>query len=135
MSSNFNLYYREIIIILLLINFRVLLAKEKDPKRWEDEVAQMEAHNDIRKQKPIWEFNQHNIAEYLRGPCKLATFSEELIHTVCGILEINAFECRTPSGYFIRCLFPKLAVLSHNCVSNIHHAIDCKGVGDSDECM
>ncbi|KAJ8953591.1 hypothetical protein NQ318_003014 [Aromia moschata] len=112
---------------------RVLLAKEKDPKRWEEEVKFMEPHNDVRKEKPIWEFNQHNVVEYLRGPCKLDRFSEELIHTVCGILEVNAFEARTPTGYLIRCLFPKLAILSHNCVSNIHHAIDCKGTGDSED--
>lgn len=42
----------------------------------------MEAHNQERKSKPIWEFNQHNIVEYIRGPCKLDKFSEELIHTV-----------------------------------------------------
>lgn len=110
-----------------------MLAKEKNPQRWEAEVSHMEAHTDIRKQKPIWEFTQHNIVEYLRGPCKLDRFSEELIQTVCGILDVNAFEARTPSGYLIRCLFPKLAIMSHNCISNIHHAIDCKGIGDSND--
>lgn len=104
---------------------RVLLAKEKEPKRWQEEIEPMEAHNDIRKTKPIWEYNQTNIVEYLRGPCKLDRFSEDLIHTVCGILEINAFEARASSGYLIRCLYPKLAILSHNCVSNVHHSIDC----------
>lgn len=93
----------------------------------------METHNDNRKVKPIWTFNQHNIVEYLRGPCKLDRFPENLIHTVCGILEINAFEARIPSGYSIRCLFPKLAILSHNCVSNIHHSIDSKGTGDGSD--
>ncbi|CAH1104725.1 unnamed protein product [Psylliodes chrysocephalus] len=112
---------------------RVLLATEKNPSRWNEEIQHMEAHNDIRKQKPIWEFNQHNVVEYLRSACKLDRFSEELIHTVCGILEINAFEARTPEGYSIRCLYPKLAIMSHNCVSNIHHAIDCKGSGDADD--
>ncbi|XP_018577319.1 protein msta-like [Anoplophora glabripennis] len=113
---------------------RVLLIKEKNPQRWEEEIQLMESHNDIRKQKPIWEFNQHNIVEYLRGPCKLDRFSEDLIHSVCGILEINAFEARNPSGYStVRCLFPKLAILSHNCISNIHHAIDVKGNGNSND--
>lgn len=93
----------------------------------------MEAHNEIRKEKPIWKFNQHNVVEYLRGPCKLDRFTEDLIHTVCGILDVNAFEARTPTGYGIRCLFPKLAILSHNCVSNIHHAIDPTGTPDTSE--
>ncbi|XP_966391.2 SET domain-containing protein SmydA-8 [Tribolium castaneum] len=104
---------------------RVLLMKEKDPKRWQEEIEAMESHNDVRKTKPIWEFNQVNIVDYLKGPCKLDRFADELIHTVCGILEINAFEARASSGYLIRCLFPKLAILSHNCVSNVHHSVDC----------
>lgn len=90
----------------------------------------MESHNDKRKGTPIWEFNQKNVVEYLRGPCKVDRFPEDLIHTVCGILDVNAFEARTQSGYTIRCLFPKLAILSHNCISNIHHAIDCRSTGD-----
>ncbi|XP_066259823.1 SET domain-containing protein SmydA-8-like [Euwallacea similis] len=113
---------------------RVLLVKEKDPKRWEEEVSFMEAHNEERKSRPVWGFNQHNVVEYIRGPCKQEQFSEELIHTVCGILEINAFEARTPSFYNIRCLFPKLAILSHNCISNIHHAVDCTGNGELSDC-
>ncbi|KAH1015916.1 hypothetical protein HUJ04_007226 [Dendroctonus ponderosae] len=114
---------------------RMLLEKERDPKRWEEEISIMEAHNEERKSRPIWEFNQHNIVEYIRGPCKMDKYSEELIHLICGILEINAFEARTPSCYAIRCLFPKLAILSHNCVSNIHHAVDCNGDGELKDCV
>ncbi|KAL3274161.1 hypothetical protein HHI36_015575 [Cryptolaemus montrouzieri] len=112
---------------------RVLLAKEKNPQRWNDEVAPMQSHIDKRKEKPIWNFNQINIVEYIRGPCKLDKFPEGLIHTVCGILDVNAFEARAPSGYLIRCLFPKLAILSHNCVSNIVHSIECHGTGNHDD--
>lgn len=92
----------------------------------------MESNNDLRETKPIWKFNQINIVNYLRGPCKL-DFDEELIHTVCGILESNAFEARSISGHPIRCLFPKLAILSHNCVSNISHSIVCTGLGDTQD--
>ncbi|XP_050298383.1 SET domain-containing protein SmydA-8-like [Anthonomus grandis grandis] len=113
---------------------RVLLEKERNPKRWEEEVAVMESHDSERKTNPIWEFNQQNVVGYIRGPCKLTEFPEELIHKVCGILEVNAFEARTPSCYTIRCLFPKLAILSHNCISNIHHAVDCVGNGDFNDC-
>lgn len=112
---------------------RVLLAKEKYPERWEKEIIPMEAHLKERRDKPIWKFNQVNIVEYLRGPCKCDRFSEELIHTVCGILDVNAFEARAPSGYLIRCLYPNLAILSHSCVSNIVHAIECQGTGDQDD--
>ncbi|KAF2901270.1 hypothetical protein ILUMI_04907 [Ignelater luminosus] len=111
---------------------RILLAIKANPERWEEEVKMMESHNNKRKSKPIWRFNQINIVNYLRGPCKL-DFDEELIHTVCGILESNAFEARSISGHPIRCLFPKLAILSHNCVSNISHSIVCTGSGDDQD--
>lgn len=94
----------------------------------------MEAHNKERKETPTWNFNQINVVEYLRGPCKLGgRFDEDLIHTVCGILEVNAFESRTMKGYPIRCLYPKLAILSHNCVSNITHSIDYTKTGNEDD--
>lgn len=106
---------------------RVLLAKEKNPERWSEEVELMESHDDIRKTKPIWQFNQINVVQYLRTVGKLDRFSEELIHRVCGILEVNAFEARAASGSMVRCLFPKLAILSHNCVSNIYHSVSPHG--------
>lgn len=110
---------------------RVLLAKENNPERWTNEVENMEAHTDKRKEKPIWQYYQTNVVEFLQNHCKLGDrFSSELIHTVCGILDVNAFEGRTKSGYLIRCLFPKLALLSHNCVSNITHSISTNGNGD-----
>lgn len=112
---------------------RVLLAKEKNPERWAKEVAMMQDHSAERREKPIWQYNQVNVVEYLRGPCKLGKFSEDLIHSVCGILEVNAFESRTENGYPIRCLYPKLAILSHNCVSNISHSICYKAVGSDDD--
>ncbi|KAK4887586.1 hypothetical protein RN001_003857 [Aquatica leii] len=104
---------------------RVLLSMLQNNDRWIQEVKDMEAHNDKRRNTSIWRFNQINIVNYLRGPCRLKMFDEELIHTVCGILECNAFEARSKSGYPIRCLFPKLSILSHNCISNISHTIVC----------
>ncbi|XP_065173642.1 SET domain-containing protein SmydA-8-like [Atheta coriaria] len=103
---------------------RVLLAMEANKQRWDSEVACMQSHCEIRKSKPIWAFNQNNVVEYLRGPCKLTRFSEELIHRVCGILDVNSFEAHpSTGGYSIRCLYPNLAILSHNCVANTTHTI------------
>jgi hypothetical protein len=51
---------------------RLLLAKESNPKRWESEVKFMEAHNEERRETPIWKNNQINVVEYLRSACKLA---------------------------------------------------------------
>lgn len=103
---------------------RLLLAKDLNPERWEKEVQTMETHNNLRKNHPIWQMDQINVVKFLQGPCKLSEqYDENLIHTVCGILEINAFEGRSASGYAIRAIYPKLAMMSHNCISNTTHSI------------
>ncbi|XP_069699600.1 SET domain-containing protein SmydA-8 [Periplaneta americana] len=103
---------------------RLLLAKESNPERWESEVKLMEAHNDDRRDSPIWENNQINVVDYLRKVCKLADrFDEELIHTACGILEVNSFEVRCPNGSAVQGLYPQTAILSHSCVPNTSHCI------------
>lgn len=103
---------------------RLLLAKDSNPERWETEVKLMEAHNDERKETYIWENNQINVVDYLRNVCKLADrFDEELIHTVCGILEVNSFEVRCLSGSAVQGLYPQTAIMSHNCVPNTSHCI------------
>ncbi|KAK5644162.1 hypothetical protein RI129_008007 [Pyrocoelia pectoralis] len=106
-----------------IMPLRVLLAMLRNHDRWNFELKMMESHDSIRRTQEIWKFNQINIVNYLRGPCKLSNFTDELIHKVCGILECNAFEARAKCGYSIRCLYPKLAILSHNCVSNTVHTI------------
>ncbi|XP_055920728.1 SET domain-containing protein SmydA-8 isoform X1 [Eupeodes corollae] len=103
---------------------RVLLNKEIDPERWEREVAPMEYHDQSRRQMTeVWNADLVNIAQYLRGPCKLDRFSEDLIMRVVGILEVNAFEGRTSHGHTIRCLYPKTGILAHNCVPNTARSI------------
>lgn len=102
--------------------FRVLLEKEENPERWESEIDVMEDHEKERKAKQIWENDDINVVKYLQGPCKLKDrFSEDLIQKVLGILEVNAFEAKTPDGNSLRCLYPKLAILAHSCVPNTTH--------------
>lgn len=104
---------------------RVFLAKESDPIRWKTEVEPMEHHRERRFGSPIWYADAQNVVGYLLGPCKLKTrgISDELIQQVIGILEVNSFEGRTSKGYSIRCLYTKIAVLSHSCTPNVFHSI------------
>ncbi|KAH8390992.1 hypothetical protein KR215_003341 [Drosophila sulfurigaster] len=108
-----------------IMPLRVLLAKEAQPERWLEEVAPMEHHEQQRRANAdLWHADRVNIAQYLRGPCKLAErFSEELIMQVVGILEVNAFEARTTQGYPLRCLYPYTGILAHNCVPNTARSI------------
>lgn len=102
---------------------RLLLASEKDPERWEKEVKTMEAHNQIRSQKQHWKSDHVNVVEYIRKQLKLDRFTEEQIQTACGILEINTFEIRTAKGFSARALYPTVALMNHNCVSNTCHSV------------
>jgi hypothetical protein len=58
---------------------RLLLVKESNPERWESEVKIMQNHNEERRKTPLWENNQINIVEYLRGACKLADRYDMLV--------------------------------------------------------
>ncbi|XP_048266727.1 SET domain-containing protein SmydA-8 [Bombus terrestris] len=102
---------------------RLLLESERNPERWNDEIKNMEAHNKIRSQKKHWQSNQINIVDYIRKQLKLDRFSEEQIHTACGILEINTFEIRTAKGCSARALYPTVALMNHSCISNTCHSI------------
>ncbi|XP_034951071.1 SET domain-containing protein SmydA-8 [Chelonus insularis] len=102
---------------------RLLLASEKFPERWEKEVKIMEAHNAKRCVKKQWKIDHVNIVGFLRDRLKLDRFSEEMIQTACGILEINSHEVRAASGYAARALYPTVALMSHSCVSNTSHSI------------
>lgn len=51
---------------------RMLLMKEKYPKRWEEEVQPMEAHVDCRQGLPEWTSEHVNVVEFLRRKCNLA---------------------------------------------------------------
>lgn len=81
-------------------------------------------HRDRLADSDVWKADSVNVVGYLRGPCKLKErFSEELIQRACGILEINAFEGKSAEGHTLRCIYPKMAILSHSCVPNTTHTI------------
>lgn len=87
--------------LILQNHFRVVLEKEANPIRWNEEVGIMEDHDSYRRNSPQWNVDSINIAGYLLGPCKLndkISVDEDLIQKAIGILEVNAFEAKTMSG-------------------------------------
>lgn len=57
----------------------------------------------------------------IRNQWKLAEFSDEEIHTVCGILETNCFEVGGRNGTSARALYPEAYLMCHDCVPNTNH--------------
>lgn len=104
---------------------RVILEKESNPERWENEVKNMEDHREKRIQSDTWKVDEQNIVKYLLGPCKLSQrdVDAELIQKILGFLEVNSFEAKTVGGSPVRCLFPQISMLSHSCVPNTMHSI------------
>ncbi|CAB3383801.1 Hypothetical predicted protein [Cloeon dipterum] len=109
-----------------IVPLRCLALRDADPEKWAA-VNQMEAHNDVRRARPaIWQANEQLVVEPIRSAWRLASrFSADEVHTVCGVLEVNAFEVG-PQGCSVRALYPAAYLMSHDCTPNTSHADDAE---------
>lgn len=72
-----------------VVPLRCLLLSTHEPALWHS-LMSMEAHNHIRRALPsIWQYNQTTAVDRIRTQWKLTDYSEDDIHTVCGILEVQ----------------------------------------------
>ncbi|CRL02851.1 CLUMA_CG015740, isoform A, partial [Clunio marinus] len=103
---------------------RCLMLKISSEQSWK-QLNEMESHNEIRKNMPaLWNRNQKVIVDRIRKKWKLEEFSEDEIHTICGILEVNCFEVGGNKGTSARALFPEAYLMCHDCVPNTNHTDD-----------
>ncbi|XP_022197560.2 SET domain-containing protein SmydA-8 isoform X2 [Nilaparvata lugens] len=103
-----------------IVPLRCLLLKSHNPAKW-NILQTLEAHNSIRKKlNYIWECNQKYIVDRIRNTWKMEEHTEEEIHTVCGYLEVNAFEVGQ-GGISIRALYPNVFLVAHDCTPNTSH--------------
>ncbi|XP_037040475.1 SET domain-containing protein SmydA-8-like [Bradysia coprophila] len=97
---------------------RTLLLKINQSVDWEKFLS-LEHHNEDRKTLPHWS-DDLSVAKIIREQWNLGElFSEEDIHIICGIYEVNGFEL----GVFnsIASIFPTCSMITHNCVPNAGH--------------
>jgi len=95
------------------------------PQAWL-KLNEMESHNEIRKALPaLWDRNQQVIVNRIRDQWKMSQFSEDEIHSQCGILEVNCFEVGGggdgENGGTARALFPEAYLMCHDCTPNTNH--------------
>lgn len=103
---------------------RCLLLKHHDPQGGWAQLMAMEAHNDIRRKiSSLWRRNQEVVVDRLRGLWGFKEFSEEEVHTVCGVLEVNCFEIGQ-NGARARALYAEAFLLAHDCSANTSHSDD-----------
>lgn len=101
-----------------IVPLRCFLLQETDPLGYKKLMA-MENHDNIRRNIPeVWNLNQ-TIVDRVVKDWKLE-YTEEQVHSMCGVLEVNAFEIGQ-QGINIRGLYPSAFLMSHNCVPNTSH--------------
>ncbi|XP_041981849.1 SET domain-containing protein SmydA-8 isoform X2 [Aricia agestis] len=101
-----------------LMPLRCLLLKTADGAKWAV-ISTMESHNELRRARgDIWPMNQRLVVDRLKK-WKMG-FNEEEIHTVCGILEVNAFEVGG-TGANARALYGTAFLLAHACAPTTTH--------------
>lgn len=72
-----------------IVPLRCLILKTTDPSSYAILMG-MESHNDIRKNiQDLWALNQTRVVNRIVKDWKLTEFSEDEIHTICGILEVR----------------------------------------------
>jgi hypothetical protein len=100
---------------------RCLLLKKRDPATYE-KILKLQSHLEERRATALYSVFKNNIVGFLRNALGMSEFSEETILRVTAILDTNSFEIRRSDGDIkIRGLYPKAAMLSHDCKPNTKH--------------
>lgn len=99
---------------------RCLWLKDNDPAKWAA-LSQMESHLERRMNTDVHEVNQANVVDFLQKYLRVLNFSEEEIHRVCGVIDVNGFEIPGPN---IIGLYGKACLLEHCCIPNSSRTFD-----------
>ncbi|XP_055536040.1 SET domain-containing protein SmydA-8 [Wyeomyia smithii] len=102
---------------------RCLLLKYVDRQRYA-QLLDMDPLNSVRQGIPsLWKRNQECIVRRIREEWNFVEFSEEEIHTMCGIIEVNSFQIGQ-SDVHARALYPEAFFIMHDCTPNTTHTDD-----------
>lgn len=104
-----------------ILTLRCMLLATVDPARYRG-IQEMDPLNAVRQDIPkLWKRNQKEIVSRIRDDWGFGCeFSEQELHTVCGVIEVNAFEVGQ-EPVKARALFPEAFLLMHDCTPNTGH--------------
>lgn len=123
-----------------ILPLRCLVLQRRNPKKWK---ALMEMESHMRKRGPATEVHKQTqkIVDYLqenffrlldqlesdsKSDSKfIPERSPEIIHKICGILDVNALEIALPNQSSIHGIFPTAYLMEHNCLPNTRHVFQC----------
>lgn len=66
----------------------------------------------------------HLIDNYLSKLDEGLTYSKELLHRICGVLDISATEIRGAGDVSLLGLYPTFYLMEHNCLPNTKYFFD-----------
>jgi hypothetical protein len=58
------------------------------------------------------------------GEAVLQDCSENTLHRVCGILDVNGLDIHLPFGSEVVALYPTVYMMEHNCLPNTRHSFE-----------
>ncbi|XP_053994489.1 SET domain-containing protein SmydA-8-like isoform X1 [Hylaeus volcanicus] len=115
-------------VIGVLLPLRLWLLKQRNPELWA-QIEPMEAHIDKRRNTSVWKDREENVINVVRAlrliPEEEA--STDLLQQLCGILDVNTFELRSPGGLdglLLRGLYMEASLMAHDCRGNTHLTVD-----------
>ncbi|XP_069699803.1 uncharacterized protein SmydA-5 [Periplaneta americana] len=116
---------------------RCLLLQRRNPRKWQ-QILEMESH--VKKRGPGTEvfreirdrvvtFLQENYLQKLSGAGKegdavLEDCSENTLHKICGVLDVNGLDIRLALGAEVVALYPTVYLMEHDCVPNTRHSFE-----------
>ncbi|KOC67669.1 Protein msta, isoform A, partial [Habropoda laboriosa] len=116
-------------IIGVLLPLRLWLLKQRDPELWR-RVQSMESHVDVRRNTSVWKDREVNVINVMTSLNLIPEDDPsiaELLQQLCGILDVNTFELRSPGGLdglLLRGLYAEASLMAHDCRGNTHLTVD-----------
>ncbi|XP_034190876.2 SET domain-containing protein SmydA-8 [Osmia lignaria lignaria] len=116
-------------IIGILLPLRLWFLNQTDPELWK-RIETMEAHMDERRNTSVWRDREINVINVMKAlhliPEDDASIPDHL-QQMCGILDVNTFELRSPGGLdglLLRGLYVAASFMAHDCRGNTHLTVD-----------
>ncbi|XP_050549131.1 SET domain-containing protein SmydA-8-like isoform X2 [Daktulosphaira vitifoliae] len=112
----------------ILTPLRCILLQIVNKNNW-NRLIELQSHLEHRGPKSEVYTEINSICNFLKQTY-LRTFdfdtSEETIHKICGILDVNALDVQL-FGIYVSAIYPTISMLEHNCLPNIRLSYDKHG--------
>ncbi|KAK3877376.1 hypothetical protein Pcinc_017909 [Petrolisthes cinctipes] len=99
-----------------ILILRCLLLRDRAPSAWK-EVMSMSHHSE---QRMVTQEEKLDLIQIFLNKVLKLDYSKDLINQVVGAVATNALEIRTAGHNSIRALYPKVRLLNHSCLPNVH---------------